>query len=213
MSSGEKRFPREQAHEISMSLAAYLLPCCERIAIAGSYRRARKPDVGDLEIVAIPVLSQDLEKNLFGEVIGTKGRNLVDEVFSGPVAGWTIEKAGSLYKRLVHVESGLPVDLYLGTARNWGGLLAIRTGPGEFSTALVQRARRLGYQVSNGYYIHRHPAKLDEKGKAVPCQFGAGCAQIIETPSEESFFESLQLPFISPDRRDGASWMVRRMPR
>ena len=210
MSSSEKRYPRAEALMIAGDLIDCLAPACERLEIAGSYRRG-KATVGDLELVAIAKEQKIPVEDLFGPTGMDELVNLVHQVFRQPIQGWSLEKSGPLYKQLKHNQSGLAVDLYLGTARNWGGMLVVRTGPGDFSTALVQRARRLGMQVSGGYHIHRHPARLDADGKALPCQFGAECTQIVETPTEDAFFKALGLPVFGPDRREENTWTVRRM--
>jgi len=51
------RVPLADARVIAESLMAALGPGCERIEIAGSIRRGR-PDVGDIELVAIPRIEQ-----------------------------------------------------------------------------------------------------------------------------------------------------------
>jgi len=47
------RMKLEEAQVIAEKTKALLAPYCERIEIAGSIRR-KKPDVGDIELVAIP---------------------------------------------------------------------------------------------------------------------------------------------------------------
>ena len=81
------------------------------------------------------------------------------------------------------------------TARGWGGALAIRTGPAEFSQALVTLALRQGKHVADGYLIHGHP-KLDGG-----CLKGANCSLILPTPEEMNFFAALDLSWIPPRER------------
>jgi DNA polymerase/3'-5' exonuclease PolX len=57
----------EQALEIAEKVKALLAPHCERIEIAGSIRR-KKPDVKDIEIVAIP---KPFDTGLFESGIAT----------------------------------------------------------------------------------------------------------------------------------------------
>src|SRR4030065_498443 len=71
-----------------------------------------------------------------------------------------------------------------------GGARAVRTGPGEVSTALMVRARRIGMQVSGGYYLHRHPAKVGPDGEAIPREKGEHCVMVVPCYEEIEFFEA-----------------------
>ena len=92
-------------------------------------------------------------------------------------------------------------DLFLTTARGWGGALAIRTGPAEFSQALVTLALRQRKCVADGYLLHGHP-RFAKGG----CSRGALCPLILPTPEETDFLSALGLPWCEPRDRT-AEWL------
>lgn len=88
MSTGE-RIPLAAADALAARVVLELGPCCERIEVGGSVRR-RRPDVGDLEIVAIPRMTMaGTQSGLFGptgEQVSELWRELDRLVADG--AGW-----------------------------------------------------------------------------------------------------------------------------
>jgi len=97
-----------------------------------------------------------------------------------------VKRNGPKYKRLVHVMSGAVVELFAAEPGNWGLVLAIRTGPGEFNRLLVTKQRfggamPLGMQMAGGQLLR------------------GGC--VVETPTEERFFELLEVPCWPPEER------------
>lgn len=104
-----------------------LSPYCERISIAGSVRRM-KPEVHDIEIVAIPSINS--EPTMFDE-----GRKR--EFPSGLFFSWKAIKNGPRYKQFTLPE-GINLDLFVVLhPAQWGVILAIRTGPADFSHWIV----------------------------------------------------------------------------
>lgn len=194
---------------IALQLREDLEPACRRIEIAGSIRRG-KPEVKDIEIVAIPRTTIEPVRDLFGETSKTVEVLHLEELLGDlldPELAWTWEldpvqrRNGPRYKRLRHRRTGICCDLFLTTERGWGGCLAIRTGPWDFSRALVILARRQGKHVGDGYLIHQHPKP--EGG----CPKGAGCPLIIPTPEEVDFLAALKLPWVEPaDRTEQWVW-------
>lgn len=94
---------------VAEAVLAELAPGCERIALAGSARR-RKPQVSDLELVAIPRPQTDL--------YGTPTGSLLDPILEGLVAAGRMQsiKGGSRYKQFLLVRSGMVLDLFLVTS-------------------------------------------------------------------------------------------------
>jgi DNA polymerase/3'-5' exonuclease PolX len=190
MSTGT-RVPLAEAYAIATDLRGRLRPGCHRIEIAGSIRRER-PDVGDIELVAEPILRP--ERNLFDEQIGQI--SVLDEWIGVCLTAGILErhpddpKDGERYKKLVHRASGLQLDLFIvREPATFGVLFAIRTGPARYSQWLVTYARRQGFHVVDGAL---HVGSLDCGTRTCPRW---------PTPGEESVFEALRLPYPQPTDR------------
>ena len=207
---------------LAQLLAADLAPGCARLEIAGSVRRGRA-QVHDLEIVAIPAVSSTTRTDLFGEIVAeaqidqfAERLRLLQESGSWD---WRLDEElprnGPRYKRFRHRKAGICADVFLIDERGWGGALAIRTGPADFSQALVTLARRRGKHVADGYLIHGHP-KPRRFGPGAeeeyPCPKGPACPLIIPTLEEIEFLSVLGLPWIEPgERRAELVWKKAKM--
>ena len=173
-------------------------PACERIEIAGSVRRG-KPDPHDIEIVAVPKLEVLVAKrDMFADSDVTMAqRNLLDEL----LANWRDEGLklahrpdkngrpawGPRFKRAVMAD-GIAVDIFsVLPPAQWGVIFAIRTGPAEFSHALMTSRLEggfmpVGMQVKDG--------QLWRNGDI-----------IVDTPEEDDLFRDLGLPCWEPHER------------
>lgn len=187
-----RRWPLPQALQVARQLWSLLAPSCERIAIAGSVRRM-KYQVGDIELVAIPkVRSQN--PDMFGhphqklDVLDSSLLHLLDE---GGLAYRLNSKGsrtyGPLNKLLVHLPSGIPVDIFTATAENWGMALVLRTGPKEFNIWMMRRFRQLGMEG------HAYRGVTGPAGTELYC------------PNEADVFRLAGLPFIPPEKRAAPS--------
>ena len=140
------KLPLKQAESLARRIVAELAPGCSRIEIAGSIRR-KKAEVGDIEIVCIPVLSYDL----WGGV--TPNNYALESVLFNLVqAGRLVPggKDGSNYKKFfIPAVEGLQLDLFITSPECWPVIFAIRTGPADFSRMLVTQRSRGGYLPSN----------------------------------------------------------------
>ncbi len=203
-----------QALQLASGLRSFLERGCLQIEIAGSVRR-EKPEPHDVELVAIPRIEERDARDLFNMQVGTHKVNLFEirlielldecEWEFDPV----LKRNGPHYKRLRHVRTGICADVFLTTPAGWGGAMAIRTGPPDFSHALVTLARRQRKHVADGYLIHGHskPAKETTAGWVEhDCPKGASCPLILPTPTEEAFFDKLGLPWCEPKDRT-AEWL------
>ncbi len=176
----------EQAYKLARDLADDLAPACERIEIAGGLRR-RKPDVHDLELVAIP-------KRLTMPVVNLLGTdqvdyNPLDDYLADLVELGRLEKAtknGPRFKQFRVLPSGIFLDLFIVLPpAQWGVIKTIRTGPAHYSHWLVTRKDRGGAL----------PNYLRVKDGAIWPLYDD---LVIETPTEESFFEVLSIPMPDP---------------
>jgi DNA polymerase/3'-5' exonuclease PolX len=122
MMNGTINMKLEQARQIAGKVMELLAPQCVRIEIAGSIRRG-EPEVGDIEIVAVP-----------GE--------FADAILPTLLPGAKFIKNGSRYKQIAlpPESGGINLDLFLvRPPAQWGVLFTIRTGPADFSHWIVTR--------------------------------------------------------------------------
>lgn len=128
------------AKSIAYKTVQILRPHCHRIEIAGSIRR-QKPNVKDIEIVAIP---RPYEIGLFQSGIATV------------VNQWEKVK-GELPCKYTQrrLPEGINLDLFFAEPGNWGLIFAIRTGSAEYSHKVLANAWvKAGYKSVNGYLVH-----------------------------------------------------------
>jgi len=127
----------QKALAIAEKIKAELAPHCERIEIAGSIRR-KKPEVGDIEIVAIP---KPFDVGLFESGIATV------------VNQWEKVKGELPCKYTQRIlPDGIKLDLFFAVPGNWGFILAIRTGSAEYShKTLASTWVSKGYKGAGGF--------------------------------------------------------------
>lgn len=188
----DRRIPLSEAERLAHQALELLAPACERIEIAGSIRR-RKLDVGDVELLAIPKVERQLG-GLFGDEpfdvnqLDLLVLRLLEErrlFLRAP------RRLGSKYKALLLGE--MPLDLFcVLPPAEWGCLMAIRTGPREFSQRLVTDTRHYGLRpphlkVVDGGVYH----ELQKPGVDKPYPM----------PEERDLFELFRLEYVPPERR------------
>ena len=185
----ETRYSWERARMIAAEIVNALRPACERIQIAGSIRR-EKPDVGDIEILYIPVMQEEPDPvDLF--------RSITVSLADGRIEG--MERAGTLEKRLNakglqtygpknklmrHVASGIPVDLFAATRENWYNYLVCRTGPADLNARICMAAQRRGW-------------KWNPYGEG----FSDPDGNVRKMDSESAVFAFVGMPNLEPSRR------------
>lgn len=166
-----------QYHE-ALAKAAHvrdaLAPWCERITIAGSIRR-QKPEVKDIEIVAIP---QQAPVDLFGNELGhCEGFRIAVHSLGTVTSGSTVD--GKLIKVLLH--DGTKLDLFTTTAAQWGYILTLRTGSKEHNMKLMARLKANGYDP--------HDGAIRWKGEPLPSE------------DEATVFKRAGLAYVEPQHR------------
>lgn len=130
----------EKAKAIAERVLAILEPFCERIVIAGSIRR-QKPEVRDIELLAIPkyvegadMLDARIRSMVYYEMLGYRLNKLGRKTY------------GAKNKLLVHVPSGIGIDLFSTTAECWPVALFVRTGGKVTNQQVSMAALRKGWQ-------------------------------------------------------------------
>jgi DNA polymerase/3'-5' exonuclease PolX len=178
-----RRYPLDRARALAVQVRDELAPFCDRIEIAGSVRR-RVSSVKDVELVAVPKLF----RNLFGEPNLDAANELDVHVQQLILAGRLeprlnsagVQCMGPRHKRLVAVRSGIPIDLFcVLPPASWGALLAIRTGPAEYSERLVTVCQRRGLRCEQGRLV-------DAQGRE------------LATPEEADFIKACGEPYAEP---------------
>ena len=164
----------QKAKTIANGICSELAPHCDRIAIGGSIRR-QKAEVGDIEVVCIPVM---VKVGLFGDIPE------VSPEFCQLVNRWTAVKGspkGKYTQRIL--PEGIKLDLFMATPDNWGLIFAIRTGSKRFSHLnLASRWVELGYKSVNGMLVRN--------GKRIPVK------------EEQDLFDVLKIGWREPKERD-----------
>ncbi|AFV23509.1 PHP domain-containing protein [Methanolobus psychrophilus R15] len=164
------------ARQITEELSAS--PYIDTVVPAGSLRR-RKETVGNIDLVA---LSDEPEKAVDAFMHLEK---------TAPVPEVLDIYEGSTHAAIVH-ESGIRVDLYVGSRGYCGSLIQYLTGSKEHNIHLQEVARAKGYTISKSGSI--------SKGKPVETEGPRNKAR--EFSNEAELYESLGLGYLQPELRE-----------
>lgn len=168
----ENKYPLTEARNIAESILKELSPHCERIEIAGSIRR-EKDFVKDIELVAIPKPYQT---------------GLFEDGLASVVNQWTKVKGEMEYGKCKYTQrilpSGIKLDLFFATPKNWGLIFAIRTGSADYSHKVLATK-----WVQKGY-------------KSVDGNLTLNGGRTISVYEEQDLFRLLGLPYVEPKFRN-----------
>ena len=183
MSTSETgKLQRYEALRVASDLIELLVPDCDRIEMAGSLRRG-KPEVGDIELVAIPRQVIDL--------FGHSTRHSLYILTDITRKGYRIVKGGDKYIQFEASVRGtkktVMVDLFLTTPEQWGIIFMIRTGSANFSHRLVS-SRLMGGMLPVGFSVRDG--------------FLWSGDQLVKTFEEEDVFKALGTAVIPPGARE-----------
>jgi DNA polymerase/3'-5' exonuclease PolX len=171
------KLPYETVYPIAKELVKVLRPHCERIEIAGSLRRKR-PEIGDIEIVAKP---GEFTLDLVGMPTETHSLDLFEWTSVG-----TVRKSGHKYKQ-VWLDSGISLDLFIVTPpAQWGVIFLLRTGNDAFSHRFVT-CKQFGGMMPGCYRM---------RDGAIWCG-----AKLMPTPEEADLFKLFGVKYIPPVER------------
>jgi DNA polymerase (family X) len=140
----EKRFELETAQKIADDLLAYLGRHFVKYQICGSIRR-KKPDVGDIDVVAIPKQKYEFGEETLSDSIKKVDPRGTEEAHRMGKSGAKRFLDGELIKRFEF--KGMSVDLYLADEKTFGTLVLIRTGSKEHNIKLTTLAREKGLKL------------------------------------------------------------------
>lgn len=167
-----------QAQLIAQELKSLLAPECQRIQVVGSIRR-RKPFPNDIEFLAIPKyvdgidqLDEEIKKLMAEGLLGHR-RNVRGSIAYGPKN-----------KLLVHLPSGVGVDVFSADEDCWWVSLVVRTG-GEITNRRIATAA-----IRKGWHLMAYGHGFSTPRGDVVCR------------SEEEVFRAVGLPYLEPWGRD-----------
>lgn len=192
-----------KAFSLAENLLYYFSPVCERILIAGSVRRM-KPQVKDIELVAIPDLTIAVPKAKleFGKPLPINHKTMLDYLIYRSIEKEEIriEKNGERYKKFTMLHHDISIDFFLVLPpASWGVQFAIRTGPADFSHWMVTRKRN-GGALPNGYRVQ--DGSVWEGERETKSLEGEN---LIGFDSEKDFLDFLGLGWVEPRERE-AKW-------
>lgn len=162
----------------------------DRWEFAGSVRR-RREFVGDIEHVVIPRTGIARPVGAFIDETVNLVTNRLDWLLEDGVVEKQVKsdgrtRWGPLYRALVF--EGRVHEVFLADERNWGCILAIRTGPAELSACLQRRFNAGGnYRQHDGYLRYVS---------------GPAAGEIVSVPTEQGYFNLAGVPFVGPEMRD-----------
>ena len=182
MRMDKQRFDLAEALAIALHLKAKLSSYCIRIEVAGSIRRQRL-DPADIELLCIPRPSDTL---FHTDALDEGVTALL--VASPPILARRpsikgITAYGPKNKLLMHLSSGIPLDLFSTDERNFGMSWVVRTGPADFNKRMMLRFLQLHMKG------HAYGGVTSSSGEEIDC------------PDEQTVFRNLGWPYIPPEER------------
>ena len=94
-------------------------------------------------------------------------------------------------------------DVFVATPMRYGAALAVGTGPRQLTGKLIERAHERGLI----YDVRHRPSNPVSRFTPFPGLYQPD-GQLIPTPTEESFFRMLDVPFVPPNYRE---WLAERL--
>ena len=167
----------ERARTIAEKVKGLLEGSCERIVIAGSIRR-RKPFPNDIELLCIPK---------FVDGVDQLDREVGSLVFQHILVLRRNKRGSPIYgpknKLMVHVATGIGVDIFSTTEECWPVALVVRTGGAETNKRIATAALR------KGWHWHAYGRGFTTPDGEVICH------------SERGVFEAVGMPYLEPWER------------
>jgi DNA polymerase (family 10) len=182
----------QEAEDYAARVCRAIEPFCQRFEVVGSIRR-RRPDVNDVDIVAVPRL-----KTAEGTPFGSEGFAWaqIPKILGKRLNAAIVRKGDELI--CITLPDGTPenvdrgpfslfgkyqVDIYRSSEETWGVLLLIRTGSKDHNIKLCSRAKAMGLMLSAKQGILKN-------------------GEVIASRTEEEIFATLGIPFVKPEDRE-----------
>jgi DNA polymerase/3'-5' exonuclease PolX len=164
----------EKVRAIAEELKSLLAPWCHRIEIVGDIR-GQKPAVTGIELLYIPKYFGIANEN------DSLDQCVVDLMMAGVM---NVRRAyGPKKKLMMHIPSGIAVDIFTTDAQCWAVALAVKTG-GAKTKKRIAAARRKGWRFRvNG-------DGFDTPDGHITCS------------TEREVFETVGLPYLPPEQRE-----------
>lgn len=180
------QYRAEIARAVAEELVRLLQPNCLWVEIVGSLRR-KKETVGDIELLCVPKYMES-SAELWPQLVDCLDEEIKKWIrldvldFRRGMRGQIIY--GRKNKLLVHVPSGIPVDIFSTDAGCWPVALVVRTGPKESNMRIAREAMKKGWR------FHAYGRGFTRgEGITIPCH------------SERAVFEKVGLEYLPPERR------------
>lgn len=205
ISNHKSEIPLRQAASLAERIVDVLRHHCVQIAVAGSIRR-RKPIVGDIEIVCVPKRVENLLCEPGESLLNPELNELINagRLLPGRCRGERYAQFG------IPAVEGLKLDLFMTTPGSWGVIFAIRTGPADYSKHLVTRRCYGGalpddMRIEDGRLFQgcrwERATKFDPQLGEYEVDDLVEPGTPIDTPTEESFFDVIGVPYTEPNQR------------
>ncbi len=168
----------EKAKTIAEEVGERLSPGCQRITIAGSIRR-RKSDVNDIELLVIPWRSVSVD------MLDHEVKRLISQ----GILNYRLNKLGRRTyglknKLMLHVPSGIGVDIFSTDELCWPMSLVIRTGGKETNKRLATAA------INKGWHLQAYGTGFSTPQGDITCK------------SERDVFELVGMRYLEPWERE-----------
>lgn len=149
----KQKFDSNLAWTVATEVMSFLSEACDydRCVVAGSLRR-QKPTVSDVEILYVSKRGMMKLPGEMFEAYGWLADEAIGKMESKGVLARRLNVKGSetfgpQNKLMVHVKTGVPVDLFNTTDHAWWVSLVIRTGPKESNLMLASTAQAFGRKM------------------------------------------------------------------
>jgi len=192
----------KQATDIAIGYWKLLKPHCTICKIAGSIRR-EKPEVKDIEIVALPKFDETTD--LFGNVTG----KVRSAAWINSVAGLgTVVKGKADGKYMqIQLPEGINLDLFMPDDFDYWRQYAIRTGSADWTARFIAGGwKNIGWCGSDvGLRMQSQCEGIKGPDGKMKWKCTQPKHQQILPPhwnSEEEFFAWIKLPWVEPKNRN-----------